>query len=267
MKEPSPEVSAAVEQWTEELLGWALPEEILEAAPANPYAFPADVIRTATRDPRQTPTGAAITDVLAPGATILDVGCGAGRISAPFTDTYRVIGVEPRPNLAEVAAERGVEVLQGRWPDIAQQAGDAPVVLCTHVLYDVPDPAPFLTALHSAATRRVVLEVTRRHPWHRTTRFFKHFHDLDRPSGPTSELLSQVVSEVVGVTPQTREWMRPGPTYDDLGAVVAHYRQMLCLTADHDPEIERLLTEETTTTPDGRVALPGAPLATLWWDR
>lgn len=261
-------MTSASSRWTAALREWALPDHVLAAAPEDPYAFPEDVIVHATIDPRRTPTGVAVEEVLTVGGRLLDVGVGAGRIAAAFTDRYDVVGVEPRDTLAEIAASRGITVVAGRWPQAAARAGSAPVVLSTHVAYDVADIAAFLRALHAAATRRVVLEVTAAHPWAPLGPLYRRFQGLDRPVGPTAADLAAVVVEVTGVTPEQQAWQRPGPQYRSLDALVAHRRRQLCLApdADRDHALAQMLLADADVEPDGRVRLPDAELVTIWWD-
>ena len=255
-----------LDAWTAQLRDWAIPQAILEAAPADPYAFPAGVISRPSIDPLATPTGAAVTDRLGPGERLLDVGCGAGRISGAFTVDHDVVGVEPRPGLAAQARERGIDVHEGRWPGLAAMVGTAPVVLCTHVLYDVQDPAPFLVALTEAATRRVVLEVTATHPWTDVGPLFTRFHDLPRPAGPTAEDLAAVVRTVCAVDPTMVRWRRPGSVLPSMADLVAYRRQQLCLTVEADPAVEAAIAGDVEKLEDGRVRLPEVDQATMWWD-
>ncbi len=262
----TPAAAPAAVRWRRELEAWALPASLLDAAPESPYAFPPSIIARAPVDPLTTPTGRRVREVLRDGEPLLDVGCGAGRISGAFTDAHPVVGVESREELAAVARERGIVVVPGRWPDVAGEVEPAPVVLCTHVLYDVQDAAPFVAALHRHAGRRVVCELTARHPWVPLRPSYRRFHDLDRPTGPAAELAAEVVADAVGVVPQLQRWSRPGSRYPSLAETVAHRRRQLCLTADRDPEVAEVVAAEVEVLDDGTVQLPPQELVTLWWD-
>lgn len=258
----------ATESWASALDAWTIPPAILDAAPENPYAFPAGVLRDASVDPRRTPTGAAIARRLGPGEALLDVGCGAGRIAGPLAEDYRVTGVEPRPQLRAEAAARGVTTIDGTWPDAAEMAGPHPVVLSTHVAYDVREIGPFVAALDAAALRRVVIEVTAAHPWVWIGPLYERLHDLPRPQGPRAADLRRVIAEVVGVAPRHAGWRRPGATYDSVDAMVDHTRRMLCLAAapDTDAIIRRWLLAEATPLSDGRIRTLDSRVETMWWD-
>jgi hypothetical protein len=136
------------------------------------------------------------------------------------------------------------------------------------VLYDVQDPAPFLTALHAAASRRVVLEVTRRHPWAELAPLYRRHHDLDRPDGPSTEDLVAVIRTVLDLHPTVELWSRPGSVHDSLTAYADQTARMLCLPATaavlHDLRVH--LAADATVLPDGRVRTPQTAQATLWWD-
>jgi SAM-dependent methyltransferase len=267
-RSPDAAGGSAAARWTAALQAWRLPDALLSAAPRDPYALPVDLLRDAVVPPDATPTGQAVRSALRPGDRLLDVGVGAGRIAAAFADEHDVVGVEPRPALAEESRRRGIAVVGGRWPDVAPQVGTAAVVLSTHVLYDVQAPAPFLRALHWAATRRVVLEVTAVHPWVPLGPLYRAVHDLDRPDGPSAELLAEVVVEVCGVEPEVARWTRPGRRYASRAAYLDHQRQVLCVDAAHPRAavLEALADEAVDVDRDGVVHLPPVDQVTLWWD-
>ncbi|WP_370324902.1 class I SAM-dependent methyltransferase [Euzebya sp.] len=258
----------AAEQWTAELRAWEIPTEILSAAPRDPYAFCPSQIRRPAVDPRGTPTGRVVAERLAAGERLLDVGVGAGRIAGAFAGDHDVLGVEPREGLAATAREVGITVIPGRWPDVADSAGRAPVVLSSHVLYDVQDPGPFLAALHRAAARRVVIEVTAVHPWVRVGPLYRLVHGIDRPTGPSAELLADVVADVVGTRPRTEAWQRPGGIADDVEEVLDHTRRMVCIDASHPQAaaLDEAVRADLADLPGGGVQMPPVDQVTLWWD-
>ncbi|MGI9016330.1 MAG: methyltransferase domain-containing protein [Euzebya sp.] len=258
----------ATQRWTTQLHQWAIPAEILDQAPRNPYEFPPAMIRKAHVEPLSSPTGVVTLERLGPGERLLDVGCGAGRISGAFTADHEVVGVEPRPALAQVSREAGVTVIEGRWPDQVKQAGTAEVCLCTHVLYDVQEPQPFLVALAAAARRRVVVEVTGSHPWTGIGPLYELVHGISRPTGPTAELLVQVIQEACGVMPQIQDWTRPGSIYADAETMLDQDRRMLCIGADHPKTaaLAEAVMARVQILPSGEVQLPPVRQATIWWD-
>lgn len=258
----------ATREWARELRAWKIPDEILSAAPRDPYAFPCSVIRTMSVDPLDTPTGKAVLERLEPGDRLLDIGCGAGRIAGPFADTRSVVGIEPRPNLAAISRELGIEVIDGKWPQVAAVAGTAPVVLSTHVMYDVQDPEPFLRAMVVAAQRRIVIEVTQRHPWHDVGRLYRIVHGIGRPTGPTAELLGQVIEEATGLAPDVVGWTRPGSTYPDAGTLIDHELRMLCIGPDHPmaDDVATISMADVEVLADGRVRRQPVQQCTLWVD-
>lgn len=60
------------------------------------------------------------------------------------------------------------------------------VVVCHHVLYNVPRLGPFAQALDEHAGRHVVIEITDRHAWSWMDDLWLRFHGLERPEGPTA---------------------------------------------------------------------------------
>src|SRR5205085_2638462 len=73
----------------------------------------------------------------------------------------RLHAVDSQPSmlraLVDDADRRGVAVTtyDGTWPDLAAQVPVCDVVVCAHVLYNVPDPVPFVAALRAHARARV----------------------------------------------------------------------------------------------------------------
>jgi SAM-dependent methyltransferase len=268
-------VSAAA-RWREHLEDWALPPALLAAVPDSPYAWPADLYRRRQRTEAggpPTPTARAILGLLPPGGSLLDVGAGTGRASLPVAARgFALTAVERNPAMAEglrseaEAAGAAVRVVEASWPEAAAEAGRHDVALCSHVVYDVPDLAPFLRALHASARVAVVLEAGERHPWANLTPYSRALHGLDRPEGPTADLLAEVVSEATGVSPEVEHWIGSARMrFADLQELVEFYRRRLLVPASRAAElIDRLAPDIVEE--DGWLSLGGEQGAvTMWW--
>ncbi|MHB8505615.1 MAG: methyltransferase domain-containing protein, partial [Acidimicrobiales bacterium] len=212
--EPHP--SEAGRRWAEQLAGWAIPDAILEQAPEPPWSFPAAVFRAAARRPD--PDSASLLverEALARGGEVLDVGCGGGAAGlALVPPATHVTGVDSSAELIAVfdadAAEAGIPhaAVVGTWPDVAGEAPAADVVVCHHVVYNVPTIEPFVAALARHARRRVVVELTARHPLCATAPLWRRFWAIERPAGPTAEDFRGVLAGM-GIAVRTERRRRP----------------------------------------------------------
>src|SRR3954451_18694865 len=187
-------VGEAAQRWRDELEAWAIPDEILAAAPEPPWGFPVELFR-AEAEQVDTPSRDIALEALPDGGSVLDVGCGGGAASlALVPPAARVVGVDSTPPMLEeygAAAERRAVAhaeVEGAWPDVSPAVGRVDVVVCHHVFYNVADLAPFATALTAAANRRVVVEMTATHPLTASAALWRHFHGIERPAGPSADL-------------------------------------------------------------------------------
>jgi len=155
------------------------------------------------------------------------------------------------------AAELGVEhsAVQGDWPEDAARVGPAEVVVCHHVAYNIPRLDAFATELSAHARVRVVMELSGRHPRFGLNFLWRHFWDVDRPTGPTADEAIAVLAEV-DIEPAVERIPRVGRGMDP-AVRVASARKYLCLPAERDPEIAALLDAEL---------MPPGETVTLWWD-
>jgi SAM-dependent methyltransferase len=268
--------TGALDRWREQLEAWAIPEEILAAAPESPWGFPVGLFRSRARRAGSgppTPSNLEAARHLPPGGTVLDVGAGGGAASLPLAGVAgRLVGVDESPEMvasflaAAEAAGVPAEGVEGRWPEVAGQLGPADVVVCHHVLYNVADLAPFAAALTGHARRRVVAELTDRHPLVNLAPLWRRFHGLERPDGPGAgdavAALAEAGLEVDGQDWENRE--RLG--FDDFDELVAFTRRRLCLPARSDPEVAEALLAHGTHRVDG-VWVSGQPrrVTTLSW--
>lgn len=259
----------AADRWAASLAGWRLPDRILAGVRDSPFEQPSPRFALDARIDRDTVSAHWAREVLPPvGATVLDVGCGAGKASlALVPPVSELVGVDRRGAMLDefvaAAAAAGVarRTVHGDWPDVADRTPTADVVVCHHVVYDVADIAPFLWALTERARLAVVLEMTAVHPMTVWSPAFDHFWDLRRPDGPTSEDLLAVLREL-SIDPEVTTSRREPRSTDtnDLDGLLPIARRRLCLTGEHDDELRRFLADHPPVWPDTMVTIrwPGA---------
>ena len=270
-------LAVLLDKWRADLAAWAIPEDIAAGAADSPWVLPRQVFaRRADRMTRE-PGGASYDrerEALAPAGAVLDIGSGAGAAClplAPLTTTVTAVDTDPDmlALLAERAAKAGLDLhaVHGGWPDVAGQIPPADVVTCHHVVYNVPEVLPFLTALTSHARRRVVAELTTVHPLTSLNPLWLRFHGLRRPTGPTAADLLAILAEA-GVTAGHTEWSRPAEAdYADFAELVDVTRRRLCLPADRASEVEAALLDlGSSRERPGDLGSSGRRVVTIWWE-
>ncbi len=84
----------------------------------------------------------------ADGGRVIDVGCGEGGVLAILKFLgWRVLGIEPQPQGAATARQRGVEIVEKTLDEAGLPEACADWIIVNHVLEHVPDPAAFLGSL------------------------------------------------------------------------------------------------------------------------
>ena len=254
----------ACRRWATQLEGWRIPDAILADAPEPPWGFPVSVFAVDEIPDGDGPTLRRAREALPPGGVVLDVGVGGGAASLPLAPPASlVVGVDPSEELlasfATSADRHGIAHRQvhGPWPEVEQEAPMADVVVCANVLYNVPDLAPFVRALSAHARRRVVVELTDRHPLTWMAPLWRHFHGLDRPDGPGVDDAVAALAEAgieVSAEDAPRARRREPPRHE----WVALVRRRLCLPPERDAEIDRVVGRQEDR-------LIGRSV-TLWWD-
>ena len=265
-----------LERWRSDLDSWAIPAPILEAASESPWVLPHHVFLSRAERRAEASSGPSYErafDALSPPGTVLDVGTGAGAACLPLVDRATAITAvdsaqELLSVLVDTADRLGIALrpVWGRWPDIARDIGAADVVTCHHVLYNVADLGPFVSALTDHARRLVVVELTARHPLTRLNRLWEHFHGLARPEVPTA-YDALAVLEAMGLAPSYQAWTRPveshQETFEDLVEVT---RRRLCLNPDRAGEVASALRElGTSEGRDADLVSVDSDLVTIWW--
>ena len=259
-------MTTAAHQWSDDLAAWAIPAEILAAAPESPWIHPVEMFVVEGTVP-DSPSHQRAREALPVGGSVLDVGCGGGRAAlALVPPASLVIGVDEQQIMLDrfvtAATQQGVtsEVILGEWPDAAPRTPSTDVVVCHHVAYNVADLAPFLHGLAAHARRRVVLELPITHPLTHMAPLWREFWGLERPTGPTAHDALSVAAEA-GIDARLETWVdeafsaRAKLTPEQQARFM---RIRLCLPEDREA--------------DGAAFLASAPppppreTATIWWD-
>ena len=271
-------MTSALDTWRGRLEARAIPQPILDAAPVSPWRFPPELFRRRAEHAagRATPTSERASEALPRGGTVLDVGCGGGATSARLAGRASTItGVDPSVGMlgafAETVRAGGSTpvTVEGTWPDVADRAPAADVVVCGHVLYNVQDLAPFVEALTTHARRRVVVELTERHPLAWMNDLWERFHGVRFPDGPSADDAVAAL-EALGIEAAREDRIddddgRAGG-FDRRQDAVTIVRMRLCLREEDDGRIadalgDRLREHDGTWSAGPLVQ----PVVTLWW--
>ena len=242
--------------WRAALEGWRIPQEILDQAPESPWWFPPEAFAPDESHGLSVSHRRA-DEALPDGGSVIDVGAGGGAMSRPLRErSGRVVAVDEQKSMLDRCDAD--EKIEGRWPDVAPQAGTADVVVCGHVLYNVADLTDFVTALDKAASQRVVVEITEKHPLTWTGPLWKRFWDLDRPDGPSWDDAVGVIEEC-GFHPEVESWEgeRSIVGFHNHAGWAAFIRRRLCLPREREAEVEVALAD---VPPPSR-----RRLVTMWW--
>lgn len=266
----------AGDSWRKTLAEWEIPPDILAGAEASPWMLPREVFVRRAEGLTRAPYGrsyARARETLEQPGSVLDIGVGAGAASLPLASrATSICAVDTDKTLldefAHGADEAGVSFsrVSGRWPDVADQVGQADLVVCHHVLYNVPDIEPFALELYRHARRRVVVEVTERHPLVRLNPLWRRIHGIERPDGPSASDILAVLNEL-GFAVHAERWQRPpGAEYREFAELVETTRRRLCLPVARTGEVVEALRElgvDEDHPPD--LGSSGQDLVTIWW--
>jgi SAM-dependent methyltransferase len=253
----------ASEIWRNSLADWAIPQEILDQAPESPWIHPAalfnipDVIE-------MTLAHKLARELMPDGGTVLDIGCGGGLAAFATTPpATKVIGVDHQEDMLEMFSANAklrnldFETYLGFWPAVADEVPIADVVTVHHVVYNVSEIVPFITALNSHARKRVVIEMPIEHPLSTMRAAWKHFWNLNRPTKPTPEDLMAVLAEM-GITAQVKYFTGEMRNEKALEDATKFMRIRLCLPVEKEDEVRNFFANEKLSI--------ARELAVIYWD-
>ena len=270
------DLSALLDRWRSDLAAWAIPDHITAAVADSPWVLPRAVFARRADRVSAAPSGPSFERAFAalePPGSVLDVGSGAGAACLPLLSRCtRLTAVDSEPDMLDLLAQRAapsevpLQLVAGRWPDVAAEAGVADVVTCHHVTYNVPDIEPFLAALTAAARRIVVLEMTATHPLAMLNLLWLRFHGLVRPERPTADDLLAILA-AMGMSADSQRWQRPGGRdYESFTELIEVTRRRLCLPSDRADEVAEALAG-LGVEPERPIDLgsSGRDVVTMWW--
>ena len=160
-----------------------------------------------------------------------------------------------------------MRTIVGSWPAAAGSVAPANVVVCHHVLYNVPDLRPFVEALDEHARQRVVIEITAQHPVARLNPLWERFHGLVRPTRPTWEDALRTIRSFHRGVHAERERVAadvPAGSWDEL---VGSTCRRLCLPPERQADVAAALIESGASSEDPATwSAQNREVVTLWWD-
>jgi SAM-dependent methyltransferase len=271
-----PDLADLLRRWRDDLAAWAIPEHITAAVAESPWVLPGQVFARRADQMSADPYGPSFEHAWAaldPPGSVLDVGSGPGAACLPLLSrTTALTAVDANDAmlgaLAERAAARGMTArcVPGQWPLIAPQVPVADVVTCHHVLYNVPDLAPFVAALTSHARRLVVVETTSVHPLTSLNDLWLRFHGLRRPERPNGSDLVAILG-AMDLDIGNVAWRRPGgPDYASFAELVDVTRRRLCLPPERADDVGTALVEAGIDPAHPQdLGSSGRDVVTFWW--
>jgi len=255
--------NSAGDKWRELLNAWAIPQEILDQAPENPWIHP-PVLFQIPEKIEDSISHRRAREAIPQGGSVLDVGCGGGIAAFAVTPPAGVVfGVDHQLEMLEMFAENARErdlvcdTYEGFWPEIEARVPIADVAVAHHVVYNVAKIEDFILKMNAHAKERVVLELPQLHPLTTATPLWKRFWNLDRPVEPTPSALMDVL-ESLHIDAHLELWDGSMRGETDLVSQAHFSRIRLCLPESREPEVLEFLREQP------KVSLRN--LATIWWD-
>ena len=193
--------------------------------------------------------------------TLIDVGAGTGRHTTPLAEKLEwVTAVEPSEGMRSHIPQRdNITIVASNWEDA--EVAPADLVICSHVMYGVAEPVPFLEKMQRSARERVFVMMRETDLPHPAAELRRRLVGQSGPRLPRfSELFMLLVQ--MGIAPDVSYLRYPIVTrYADMEEALTDCRALFGNGWDESAakaELERLLRrEDNELVFDGGLALSG----------
>jgi hypothetical protein len=182
---------------------------------------------------------------ISPRKTLIDAGAGAGRHAVPLAELMEwVTAVEPSEGMrAQIPHRDNMTVIASTWQDA--EVAPANIVICSHVLYGIDEPVPFISKLQAYARERVFIMLRQGPVPHPATELRKRMLGTpDLPVPQFSDLFMLLIQ--MGIAPEVTFVRYPIVNrYTDMDEALADSR-MLFGTGWDEARARTLLDEMAT---------------------
>ncbi len=217
-----------------------------------------------------------VRDTVTSATTVLDVGAGTGRHTLALAPhVARITAVDPSEAMLaflheDVAAQRltNVSVVHSEWLDADVEQAD--IVICSHVLYPIADPLPFVRRLEQHARERVFIYL-RLDPIPTDMGLWSDFYGIPLQAQPSAFDLLNLLAKA-GIMPDLEVVNhRFTLTFESVDEAVEHVKNSLCLNEDDERAMAKLrsvLQARLKPWPDGRLGpdVAWARTAIMSWE-
>lgn len=177
--------------------------------------------------------------------TLIDAGAGTGRHAVPLAERLEwVTAVEPSEGMrAKIAPRDNMTVVASTWEDA--EVAPADLVICSHVLYGVSNPVPFITKLDRSARERVFIMLRESQLPHPAAAIRTRLHGDQGPRLPRFSDLFMLLIQM-DIAPDVRFLRYPILNrYKDMDEALADSRSLV--GDGWDEGIGRAMLEEVLT--------------------
>jgi SAM-dependent methyltransferase len=208
-------------------------------------------------------------------STVLDVGAGTGRHTLALAPHVRhITAVDPSEAMLgflqqDVAAQAisNVDTVLGDWLQVSVEPAD--LVICSHVLYPIADPGPFIQRLDQQAAEQVFIYL-RVDPMPTDMGLWVEFYGVPLQAQPTALDLLNLLAQIGIMADMEVVEHRFSWTFADIEEAVAQIRNSLCLREDDEAATEKLralLKERLVGWPNDRLgpAIASSRSAIISW--